>query len=194
MKRTGFVALLLLFFFAHCGPKKSAQAGADTVPFPVVSYLQSQVRHVDTSLYSIVKIRKANGVTDTAYLRREDFKTAAVDFLSLPDISSEEWRGKYAETKLYDEDLKKVVITYEPKDKKEDNRITRQDVIIEPGSGAGDQVQTIYIETVLNNKDSAVQKKMTWNVNRSFQVIKLINRKNQPEAVETMDITWSDGH
>src|SRR5215217_8333358 len=111
MKRDGVFVLLLALFFTQCGTKKKEQTGADAVPFPVVPYLQSQVRHVDTSLYSIVKIHKAHGATDTTYLRREDFKTAAQDFLSLPDISSEKLRGKYTETKLYDEDLKKVVIT-----------------------------------------------------------------------------------
>lgn len=174
-----------------CRSKEKAE-GDDAAPFPVVPYLQSQVRHVDTSLYAIVQIRKAQGTADTTYLRREDFRAAAADFLSLPDLAAA-GKEKYAETKLYDADLKKVVITYVPKPGEAVEGITRQDVIIEPDAGNGDQVQTIYIETVLSSGDSTIQKKMTWNVGGSFQVIKLINKGEQPERVETTTVTWSGG-
>jgi hypothetical protein len=171
-----------------CRNREKAEGG-DVAPFPVVPYLQSQVRHVDTSLYSIVRIRKAQGMADTTYLRREEFRAAATDFLSLPDLASA-GKGKYAETKLYDADLKKVVITYMPKPGEAVEGITRQDIIIEPDAGSGDQVQTIYIETLLNSGDSTVQKRLTWNTAGSFQVIKLVNKQNHPETVETTDVRW----
>lgn len=180
--------MLLCMLCWSCGNKKKVENGESGF-FPVLSYLQSQVRHVDTSLYSIVKISKAHGATDTTYLRREDFKAAAADFLSLPDIARDE--NKYTETKLYDEDLKKIVISYLPKAGETVEGITRQDIIIEPNTGNGDQVQTIYIETVLNSGDSTVQKKLTWNTAGSFQVIKLMNKQGQPETVETTDVQWS---
>lgn len=159
--------------------------------FPVLSYLQSQVRHIDTSLYTIVKMKKTQQTSDTSYLRREEFKAAAQDFLSLPDIASGKLKDDYTETKLYDEDLKKVVITYAPKNKGASSEVTREDVLIEPDAGSGDQVQTIYIETALNKGDSTVQKKMTWNVAGSFQVIRIATAPAGAEAVETMDVSWS---
>ena len=158
--------------------------------FPVLSYLQSQARHVDTSVYNIVKISKAHGRQDTTYLRREEFKAAAQDFLSLPDLAGNSLEKKYTETKLYDEDLKKVVLSYLPKEKGEE--IIRQDVIKEPDAGTGDQVQTIYTETLENNKDSTIQKRLTWNVNKSFQVIRIVTAKNGTETVQTTDVTWAD--
>jgi len=191
MNRSIFFLLLPMLLVA-CKAKEKEPGDASGY-FPALSYLQSQARHVDTSVYRIVKISKAHGATDTAYLRREDFKAAAQDFLSLPDIASKDLKGKYSETKLYDEDLKRVVLTYLPKDRNDYEQITREDVLIEPGDERGDQVQTIYIETVANNSDSTVQKKMTWNVAGSFQVITLINKKDGPEDVRTTDVTWSDG-
>jgi hypothetical protein len=141
-------------------------------------------------VYSIVKISKAHAVQDTTYLRREEFKAAAHDFLSLPDLTAKKLRKKYTETKMYDEDLKKVVLSYAPKDKAAAEGIVRQDVLIEPDAGTGDQVQTIYVETIASTNDSTVQKRMTWNVNGRFQVITIIAKKNQPEAVTTTDVTW----
>ena len=192
MNKCLFCGFFLVLLAAAC-KNKVKDTGDASGYFPVVSYLQSQVRQVDTALFSIIKITKKAGRQDTTYIRREDFKSAAQDFLSLPDIAGNDLKDDYTETKLYDEDLKKFVFTYLPKDKNDAGEITRQDVIIEPNAGNGDQVQTIYIETVLNKGDSTVQKKMTWNVNQSFQVIKLINKKNQPETVETTNVTWSDG-
>lgn len=194
MNRSVLFSVLFVLSVAACksGPKEPAAATAEaSAPFPVVSYLKSQARHIDTSLYSITKIHKAGGIADTAYLRREDFRTAAQDFLSLPDLSAKELQAKYKETKLYDEDLKKFVLSYVPKDVNDFEQVTREDVIIEPGDAADAQVQTIYIETLNNSNDSTVQKKMTWNVGQSFQVIKLVSRKDQPEEVETTDVTWT---
>ena len=188
MKRSALFILWCVLCWG-CRNREKAE-GDDSAPFPVVPYLQSQVRHVDTSVYSIVRVRKAQGIADTAYIPREAFRAAAADFLSLPDLAAG-GKEKYAETKLYDADLKKVVISYVPKPGEAVEGITRQDVIIEPDAGNGDQVQTIYIETVLNSSDSTIQKKLTWNVGGSFQVIKLINKRTQPERVETTTVTWS---
>jgi hypothetical protein len=182
--------LAALFLILESCRSREAQEGGETGFFPVASYLQSQVRHVDTSVYSIVRISKTHGLTDTTYLKREDFKAAAQDFLSLPDLTQKKLRTRYTETKLYDEDLKKVVLSYAPKDKADGNVIMRQDVLIEPDAGAGDQVQTIYVETIAGNSDSTVQKRMTWNVSGRFQVITIINKKNAPEAIRTTEVTW----
>ena len=181
---------MVLFVLTLASCKDSNQVEGDASGFfPVLSYLKSQARHVDTSVYNIVKITKTQGRHDTAFMRREDFKTAAQDFLSLPDVASDKLKKKYTETKLYDEDLKKVVLSYLPKETGEE--VVRQDVIIEPDAGAGDQVQTIYTETVLNHGDSTVQKRMTWNVNKSFQVIRIVSNKNNTETVQTTDVTWT---
>jgi hypothetical protein len=57
------------------------------------------------------------------------------------------------------------------------------------GCWRGDQVQTIYVETIAGNSDSTVQKRMTWNVSGRFQVITIINKKNAPEAIRTTEVT-----
>ena len=179
--------LLSLLLFTTCKTKVKEADGASGF-FPVLSYLQSQVRQVDTSVYSITKITKTAGRQDTVYLRREEFRAAAQDFLALPDLTAEE--NKYTETKLYDEDLKKVVISYAPKNKAAASGITRQEILIEPGDQTSDQVQTIYIETALHNSDSTVQKRLTWNVAKNFQVITIINKEGRPETVQTTDVFW----
>jgi hypothetical protein len=189
MKAVLFLAGLLMVSAESCRGRE-AQEASEGGFFPVVSYLQSQVQHVDTSVYSIIKISRVHNIQDTTYLRREAFKTAAQDFLSLPDLTSKKLRKNYTETKLYDADLKKVVLTYAPKDRGKADGIMRQEVLIEPDAGSGDQVQTIYVETLSGNGDSTVQKRMTWNVNGRFRVITIISRKNGPETVQSTDVSW----
>lgn len=188
MNQLGSVAAL--FIFALLGCKSSEDAPEDKYEyFPVLSYIKGQVNHVDTSLFSILKVTKSNGVADTVHLRREDFKAAAADFLSIPDISVKKWRKRYTETRMFDPELQKVIINYVPKDKEEE--IQREDVLIEPNAEEGDKVQTIYIDRLLSNEDSTVQKKMLWEVDKRFQVITITQKKNAPEKVQTTEVTWS---
>ena len=79
MKKWTFIPLLALIFTA-CQSEKTEE-GQEKTFFPVLSYLNSQVAHVDTSLYCIVKITTVGDKSDTVYLKREEFRKAAADFL-----------------------------------------------------------------------------------------------------------------
>ncbi len=191
MNQWKYSPFFFLFFFVACSGKDSASSD-ETAFFPVLSFLKSQVAHIDTSVYTITQVTRRGSEMDTAYVKREDFEKTAHDFLSIPDITAKKLRKKYTESRLYDETLGKVVITYTPTD--ENLEIIRQDVIIQPGTGSGDQVETIYIERLLNDDDSTVQKKMTWEVNKGFQIRSIIQKENTPERVENVAVTWSLHH
>jgi hypothetical protein len=188
MKKWCLLSVIVVALVTGCKDEEEAGTAAGSF-FPVLPFIKSQVAHVDSSVYTITQVTKHNGVSDTAYIKREDFEKAARDFLTLPDITGKKLRKKYTESNLYDETLDKVILTYTPKDK--DLEIVRQDVIIRPDQQTGDAVETIYIEQVLNDGDSTVQKKMTWEVDKSFQVRSIIQKKNAPEKVKTVDVSWS---
>ena len=158
--------------------------------FPVLPYIQSQVRHIDTSVYSIIQVRKNGNASDTTYLKREDFRKAAADFLSIPDIGARKLRKKYRESRHYDEDIQKVIISYESKE--DDVDVLRQDIVILPTLGTQNEVESIYIERFLENKRGSVQKKMLWEVNRRFQVTSIAQARNQPEKIETVEVSWTN--
>ena len=66
--------------------------------FPVLSFIQSQVADIDTSLHSIRKLVYVDSLrTDTIYIHREQFREAAKDFLSIPDLSSSKYEDRYTE-------------------------------------------------------------------------------------------------
>ncbi|HVE61936.1 MAG TPA: hypothetical protein VNA26_08955, partial [Chitinophagaceae bacterium] len=176
----------LLFFVAvgilSCKNKKEDEG--DKSFFPVLSFITSQVADVDTSVYPILKIVTVDSLSDTAYIKREEFRQYANDFLTMPDISEKKWNDGYNETKLYDEDLKRVILNYMPKDVNKE--IRRQEVMIEPGQQSDDKVRTIIIDRVLTNEDSIVQKNMLWQVDKHFQVVTVTNKNNQPEKIQKL--------
>jgi hypothetical protein len=181
-----FATILLLYFIA-CKQKEKNEERF----FPVLSYIQSQVASIDTSLYSIRKLVYIDSLrTDTIYIPREQFRLIAKDFLSIPDLSSSEYYGRYAEEKQFDETMNRVVLTYMPLNP-EKEEIQRQEVVIKPDP-AGDKITNIIINSIVSTKDSSVQKRLLWKVDESFQVISTKQLNGQPETTSTIKVVWGE--
>ncbi|MFN2456936.1 MAG: hypothetical protein ABR502_01935 [Chitinophagaceae bacterium] len=170
---------------------KSKQDKQDTGSsfFPVLSFINSQIAQVDTSLYGIIRITKTGSLSDTQYIKREEFRKTAQEFLDIPDITSSKLRNEYVEQKIFDESLNKVILNYTTKDTGAE--ILRQEVLIQPNP-MGDEVKTIFIDRVQRFNDSTVQKKMSWQVNKWFQVTTITQKGKQPEKVQTVEVIWND--
>lgn len=184
MKKWAFLALSIILFACKSKKDKEPPSGS----FPVLSYIQSQVKEVDTSLYAIIKITTVGERVDTAYIPREEFASVAYDFLTLPDISKTEWRQRYTETQTYDQMLEKAVLLYTAKEP--ELEVRSEQVLIQPGNGEPDEVKTIIIDHVVNKGDSTVQKNLIWQVNSHFQVATSIQKPNQPEKRILTKVIW----
>jgi hypothetical protein len=191
MKRyLGWLAAVLILVMA-CKSKKNAEdkTGQKEDFFPVLSYLKSQVAGVDTSLYSIRKISIIDSVhSDTSFVPREQFRGLAKDFLGIPDLADKQFKSRYKEEKLFDESINRVIITYTPLDP-EKEEVQKQEVLISPDP-SGDKVYSFFIDRVTNSKDSFFQKKMLWEVDKSFQVTTTTQKPSQPETTTTLKVTW----
>jgi len=189
MSKWLLLPLLPLAFSCQSKPKEEA---SDTEPyFPIKSYIESQIAHVDTSLYTIQRIETQNNQSDTTIIPREDFKEQAKDFLKIPDITRSKWKDDYVETKLFDEALQSAVITYMPKE--EDAEVRRQEVIIKPNASEGDQVKTIFIDRNFEDGSSTIQQKLLWEVNKWFRIVTITQKPNQPEQIKTIQVIWREG-
>ncbi|HVG15244.1 MAG TPA: hypothetical protein VM935_09790 [Chitinophagaceae bacterium] len=168
-----------------CKSKKSTDEPVDI--FPALQFIKSQVAHVDTSVYRIIKIVKTDSLIDTSYINRERFKAEAKDFLSIPDIASGDLKDDYVETKLYDKDLDQVSLSYMPKGKAE---ITRQEVLIK-SSADGDKVTSIYINRTTSAGGTTTQKIMFWQIDKSFRIVTITGHNKEPEKTVTVDVVWN---
>jgi hypothetical protein len=182
---------LLLAFPLLCFSCKEKEPDSDeSGSFPTLSFIQSQVRDVDTSLYTISKIVTFNGRSDTTPLHRDLFRTEAAPFLNLPDISSKKWKGDYTETKLYDESLKRVVLFYTAKDP--EAPIQREQVLIDPDKGAGGEVSTIIVDLYEEQNGSSNHKNLMWEVNQQFQITESIPGPGGTERIRRTRVVWND--
>jgi hypothetical protein len=181
--------LLLIVSLAACKEKKEEK---DAAFFPVLSFIKSQVADIDTSVYSIRKLEFIDSSrTDTSYIPREQFREVAKEFLSIPDLSSAAYEDRYTEKEQFDETTNRVIISYSP-NKPEKEEIQAQEVLIKPDVAAGDKVTNIIINRVMNSKDSSVQKRLMWIVDKSFQVTSIKQLPGQPETTSTYKVIWSD--
>lgn len=188
-KRLLFIILSILIVGVGCKSKKDDKA-KDGEVFPILSYIQSQVAHVDTSLYQIMKLTKRDSITwDTAYIKREEFRGYAKDFLALPDLAEKKYADSFEESKFFDATLNQAVFTYTPKDK--NNEIQREEITIEPGTDGKDKVKNIFADRIIVSADSTINKKMLWVVDESFQVTTIIQKTGQPESISTLKINWN---
>jgi hypothetical protein len=182
-----FSVIAFILIFPGCKSKETQNKEAF---FPILSYIKSQVAQIDTSLYQIIKLTGTDSAWDTTYIKREDVRAYAADFLQLPDLTSKELAAKYDESKFFDASLNKVIITYRPRPGNKDVEIQREEVMIEPDSETGDKVRNIVVDKIVTSADSSVTKRMLWNVGESFQVTTIIQKQNKEDSTSTIRIKW----
>jgi hypothetical protein len=97
----------------------------------------------------------------------------------------------YEETKMFDDVLNNVILTYTTT--KPDNEVRREDVMLEPTNASGNsEVKNIIINTLQSNGDSTIEKNMVWYVNKRFTVVTKIQKANQPEKIKKLELIWND--
>ena len=187
-KHATLYALVLatgLFSVAACKSK----AGSEKELWPVLPYLYSQAAAVDSTLAPIRKlIYHDDGQVDTQFVHRKDFRKVAADFLELPDISNKKYSGDYNESEVLDETINRLIVRQTPIDP-EDALIQSQEVLIKPAL-EGDKVTTVMIHTLQNEKDSTIQKRMIWQIDKSFQVTTIVQKGKGNETIATYKVEW----
>lgn len=190
MKNFLFLLITVTLILSGC---KSKGKEPEKKYVSIVSLIKKQVEHVDTSLYPILKITTIDSLPpDTVYIPREEFASVAQDFLKIPDLSDPKVGKRYKEEQArYDELLNRVVITYTPlnPDKEE---VKKQELLIIPNEAAGDKVSNVIILREISNKDSLLQKKMLWQMDKSFQVVTTSQKPGKPEVTITTKVTWNE--
>ncbi|MET0463460.1 MAG: hypothetical protein ABW007_09900 [Chitinophagaceae bacterium] len=188
MKKSSFALFASLIVLVSCNSGKKDE---ETSFFPILPILQSQVAKVDTTLNSIRQyVFVDSSHVDTIYVHRDQFRALAQDFLNLPDIATEDYQDRYKETTQFDETLNRAIFTYVPLNADKEI-IQRQEVLIKP-EGSGDQITSIIVNTVNNTKDSAIQRRMLWQVDRSFQVTTTRQLVGQPAVTTTVKVVWDE--
>lgn len=191
MKYPLFILLLLLLIGGFSCRQKDKGPAKNYIS--VVSLIRANVAHVDTSLYSIMKVEYTDSLhTDTSYIPREQFADAAKDFLDIPDLSDPKVAARYKEDPaVHDEMLNRVIITYTPVNPEKET-YKKQELLATPVPGADAKINDIIIVREISNRDSFFQQKMLWQMNRSFQVVTTRQQPGKPEIRTTTKVSWNE--
>ena len=100
MKNTLAFLLLAPFIIFACKTKNKEE---EKHYISVISLIKKQAAHIDTSLYSIIKVVSTDSLhSDTTYVPREEFIAAAKDFTDIPDLSDPKVAKRFKEENRYD--------------------------------------------------------------------------------------------
>lgn len=190
MKKSLLSIVSICFIIHSCRTKEKDPSGNF---ISVVSLIRAQVAHIDTSLYPIIKtVNYDSSRTDTFYIHRENFKTEARDFLEIPDLSDKKVAKKYKEEPpIYDQLMGRVIFKYLPL-KPENEEVKSQEFLATPIPGADAKINNIIIIREISNRDSFLQKKLLWQIDKSFQIITTTQKPGQPEKVTVTKVTWNE--
>ena len=185
----------ILFLFVVTATTSCKQKKKENVKhfISVLSLIKKQVAHVDTSLYAIMKVVYKDSLhSDTTYIPREQFEEVAKEFLDIPDLADEKVAAHYKEDPVtHDEMLNRVIITYLPVNP-EKEEVKRQEILATPVAGEDAKVNNIIIVREISNRDSFVQKKMLWQMDKSFQVVTTSQLPGKPEIIITTRVSWNE--
>lgn len=185
------LAALLSFLLVLAVSCKSREKEPTKKFISVLSLIEKQVAHVDTSLYSIRKVVTRDTLSDTTYLRREEFRNAAKEFLEIPDLSDPKVGKRYKEETGFEELTNRVIITYLPLNPAKED-IQKQELQVIPNAATGDKVTNVIIERATSNRDGYLAKKMLWNTDHSFLITTISQKPGEPEVVTTTKVSWNE--
>lgn len=182
----GTYIILASALLLSCKSKDKNEKKQDD-PFPALSFIKSQVAHVDTSVYPIKKIIIVDSISDTTDVKREDFRTLASDFINTPDLTEKKYRKNYQFENRFDTELGMAIFGCTPL--QEDLEVRRQEVLIVPNP-PNDKVKSIYIEKYKSGKDSSIMQRLTWNTDKSFMITNIVSKNGQPDKIITTKVMW----
>jgi hypothetical protein len=185
MKNYLILPALIAVFFAACKEKKEIE---QEPPISALSIIKGQLNSLDTSLYSIMKYETTGNVTDTLYLKREDVRKFAAPFLTLPEIADKEYYENYTEERLIDAQQETLNITSTAKS--ENAEIQKQIMVITLADDASGKVQSVFIDRYLPSKDSTVEQKLFWEIDKYFSIGSIIQKENQPDKTHFTKVAW----
>jgi nitrous oxide reductase accessory protein NosL len=185
MKNYLLLSTLVAIFCAACKEKKEPE---QEPPISALSIIKGQLNGLDTSLYEIIKYETADAITDTAYLKREEARNIAAPFLTLPEIADKEYYKNYTEERLIDAQQGTLNITSTAKN--ENAEIQKQIMIITLADGSSGKVQSIFIDRYIPSKDSTIEQKLFWEIDKYFSIGSIIEKENQPEKTHFTKVAW----
>lgn len=185
------VSAVLLLAACKSGEKEK---GPEKKYVSVPSIIEKQVAHIDTSLYSIIKVTGNDSLEmDTVFISREDFRKEAADFLRITDLSDPDNAGRFREESTYDTLLKRIIYTYTPL-KPESEEIQKQQLLIstEIDAEGNNKITSVLVERSRKDRNGALDQHLVWRMDKSFLIKTTTQKPGEPEATTVTRVIWNE--
>jgi hypothetical protein len=195
-----FVFCLGAFLFAACsnhqqpGPlpgdslaRADSGAGKNAF-FPVIDYLEAEIRAVDSAPVAKKKFTIRNGRTDSVFLELPEFNRLALQFVP-EELTDSGFEKNFSETSFEDKATRSVTFTYSPT--RPNTEVQRVDVLTVPGLRSM-EVRSVYLEKVRRSGDSVILQKMYWRAQRNFSIATLVRVKGVQTSEDQIRVVWDD--
>lgn len=196
---TNFLVAVALLGLLCCNNPETAPS-ADQKPdsiaepkvyFPVIDYLQSEIKYVDSLPVGIMKYTTQDGRTDSGYIKPEEFHRLAQEFIS-PVLTKDNFEKEYKESSFFDNTTKYSSFLYSTNNGS--LPIQRIDVIAKPEDIVYNKVKSIYMEKFFDKGDSSFTEKLYWKAGENFLISTEIRTPSQEVITRQVKVVWNPWH
>jgi hypothetical protein len=156
--------------------------------FPVIDFIKSEIRFVDSLPVGIMKYTTENNITDSGYIELAEFHRLAQEFLHA-DLTREAFENNYSETSFFDNTTQYASFLY--LSNKKNVKVNRVDVLARPEDVVYNKVNSIYMEKNIENRDSSTTQKLYWKAGKNFQINTEIRKPNQEAITRQVKVVWN---
>ncbi|MFT3948933.1 MAG: hypothetical protein QM763_18355 [Agriterribacter sp.] len=154
--------------------------------YPISSFIQSQIKKLDSLPLAVMKYTTINSKTDTSIVEKKDF-AAIAGYFTMPDITAPGTKNQFEETSFIDASIGTISLTYLAKN--DTISLRKADVLLNQDNS---RVRTIYIEKKDAAAGGSTVQKMLWTAGRNCQVTTIQQTAGLPEKVIIERYVWDD--
>ncbi|MGZ5190050.1 MAG: hypothetical protein ACXWCZ_03465 [Flavisolibacter sp.] len=188
----GFTFLSIFIGCNNTGTQTESQLSVDTTTakayFPVLDFIKSEIRYVDSLPVGIMKYTTENGKTDSGYIKQPEFHQLAQEFIS-PALEKESFEKEFSETSFFDNTTQYSNFLYSTANR--NITLHRVDVLSKPVDEVYNKVRSIYMEKSFQREDSSFIQKMYWKAGQNFLINTEITTSKPDVITRQVKVVWN---
>jgi hypothetical protein len=194
MKKYWIVLLFSWSIIACKNKNQSKPPESGTVPnenesksyLPIASFINEDIRNVDAFAAGILLRTKNGQKTDSLFIKPEEFKNLAREFLT-SDLDSAIFSNEFSEESIADQATQTINFIYTSAN---DKTILRKAIVYVTTSQSTDKVSRIYMEKENKSGDTTIKQKLTWKIKQYFIITEIRQTSQGFNSVITRKATW----
>ena len=156
--------------------------------FPVTQYILGQLNELDSLPVTPLKITSINGKVDSVWMKREDIRSFAQQFLT-PIIDSITWHKYFSEKSFLDQTINAFTFSYDPINNLPDSiELKRWDVYVDPDNN---KVKRIFIVKQLNNTKISQTIQLTWKSGYYCKITTISEKPSMQPKIKVEQLIWN---